>query len=91
MRWMLPTLAVCLISSSAAEAAARVKFCFLFCAVETEPVAIDGFCQSYERVIREPGDAASLRLARVSIQKRTARNDALYRCACQGWTNPICK
>lgn len=90
MRKMLLALVACSTISSAAEAGTgRIKFCFLFCAVEGEAAA-DSFCQAYERVIRDPGDSASLQAARLSLQKRTARNDALYRCQCEGWKNPIC-
>lgn len=92
MRWLLMSLAVCSAIWSATEARAdTVKFCFLFCAVERDASTVDSFCQSYERVLREPGDGASLQLSRLTIQRRTARNEALYRCKCQGWKNRICE
>lgn len=69
--------------------AQKVKFCFLFCAVEEVPV-IDSFCQSYQRVIRNRADSATVKAVPDPVRKRTEANDALYRCACEGWKNPLC-
>lgn len=68
--------------------AEKVRFCFLFCAVESD--AADGFCQNYERVIRSPADSAEVRKMKGGPLKRTARNDTLYRCTCEDWKHPIC-
>ncbi len=73
----------------AIPARAEVKFCFLFCVVD-QPKAVDGFCQNYERVIRNPSDSAEVKKLKGDTLKRTARNDTLYRCTCEGWKNPIC-
>lgn len=68
----------------------RVKFCFLFCEIETTPPA-DTFCRAYERVIRSPADSAVVKSARGPVQQRVTKNDVFYRCVCEGWANPICK
>lgn len=87
MRCLMASLAIWLTLSAASEAAS-IKFCFLFCAVEAD--VTDGFCQNYERVIRSPSDSAEVRKMKGDTLKRTARNDTLYRCTCEGWKNPIC-
>lgn len=60
----------------------------MFCD-QPKTVPIDSFCTSYERVIRNRGDGAIT--APLSVKQRIAANDVVYRCTCQGWTDPICR
>lgn len=72
-------------STSQAE---KVKFCFLFCTVESD--ATDSFCAAYERVIRSPADAKTIKATPDPVRRWVERNEVLYKCTCQNWTNPIC-
>lgn len=83
-------MTICWLIWASPTRADEIKFCFLFCGIERATVA-DSFCQAYERVIRAPADAAEIGKVARTVAKRVARNDALYRCACQNWDNPICK
>lgn len=75
-------------------------FCFLLlagCQTESVPPAppiavasVDSFCSAYKRVIGTEHEGASLHSAARPVKERIAANDALYRCECQGWDNPIC-
>lgn len=84
------TLSLTLLAVPQPARADRIKFCFLFCEVETT-APIDSFCQSYQPVMRSPADAAVVKGARGQVQNRVVKNDVFYRCACTGWTDPICK
>lgn len=89
MRCLMAILTILLTLSGAQ--AAEVKFCFLFCVVEQEPV-VDSFCQSYLQVNQSADDAADLkRLTRRDPKVRINTNDVLYLCKCKGWDDPICK
>lgn len=88
MRWAIASLMI-FCATSAAEAE-RVRFCFLFCTVETEAPA-DSFCAAYERVIRSELDGAEIGTVSRAVRQRIARNDALYRCVCQNWQHPVCR
>jgi predicted NAD/FAD-binding protein len=72
---------------SAAEAD-RIKFCFIFCAVEHHG-AVDSFSTVYQRVITSPADSAEIKKLSRPLRERLTRNEALYRCA-TGWNNAIC-
>lgn len=87
MRCLTAILTVLLMTSAAK--ADRVKFCFLFCAVES-PAAVDSFCTSYSRVIRNPSDAAAVKGLPRNLRERNAANDTLYRCTCEGWKHKAC-
>lgn len=65
----------------------HARICIFVC-IDDDPPVINGFCQSYERVLRTKGD--STKGLTLALRKRIASNDVLYRCACQGWANPIC-
>ena len=67
-----------------------VGLILMFCS-PSSPSPTDSFCSIYERVIRENTDAISLKGASDGVKRRTATNDTVYRCQCQGWDNPICK
>lgn len=57
-----------------------------------KPAAVvNSYCSVYQRVIRNEQEGASLHAAARPVKERIAANDSLYRCACEGWDNPICK
>lgn len=65
-------------------------FLVMLCQAPAAPAPIDSYCTSYRRVIVEAGDAASLARARLTIRRRVAGNDLLYRCRCERWQSPLC-
>ena len=69
-----------------------IRLCPFVC-IDKEPAVqtIDSFCKAYEKVVRGASDSAALRGVQDTIRRRMARNEALYRCKCEGWTNPICE
>lgn len=73
-----------------ASAEQRVKFCFLFCAVEGDAPVVDSFCQLYEPVIRERGDAAEIAKTKDRVRKSIDKNEVKYLCVCKQWSDPIC-
>lgn len=73
---------------AATPASSRV--CILICIDDEKPAVADSLCQAYERVIRAPTDSAEVNKMARGPKSRVARNDALYRCKCEGWKNPIC-
>lgn len=77
------------LSTISAANAERVRFCFLLCAIEA-PATADSFCAAYERVIRSGDDTAGVKALSRTAKARLARNETLYRCACENWNNPIC-
>ena len=83
-------LTILLMLSAVPARADRVKFCFLFCEVETTPV-VDSFCQSYLQVSKSPSDSAEIKKLPRGPKVRTTANDVLYLCKCKAWDNPICK
>jgi len=50
--------------------------------------AIDSFCQSYQRIIRQPSESAIQ--APLAVRQRIAANEIIYRCSCEGWKSPLC-
>ncbi len=78
-----------LLSMISGANADRVRFCFLFCAVET-PAAVDSFDKLYQRVVTSPADAGEIKKLSRPLRERLTRNETLYRCS-QGWQNPICQ
>lgn len=54
-----------------------------------KPAAVDSYCQSYQRVIRQPSDATIQ--GPLSVKQRIAANDVTYRCLCEKWDNPLCR
>lgn len=80
-------LSLSLLSLTPAKAD-RVKFCVLFCEVESEAPA-DTFCQMYSRILLNKSD--STKNLPLTMRKRIASNEVKYRCQCQGWNNPVCK
>lgn len=87
MRCLIAALMI--LSTISAARAERIRFCFLFCAIEST-AAVDGFCQNYERVIRNAEDAGAIKNLSRAPKSRISRNDVLYRCTCEAWQNPIC-
>lgn len=65
----------------------HARICIFVC-IDDDAPAVNGFCQAYSRVLRAPGE--STKGLSLALRKRIAANDVLYRCACEGWTNPIC-
>lgn len=53
--------------------------------------SVDSFCSAYKRVINTEHEGTSLKPAARSVKERIAANDALYRCECEHWDNPICR
>jgi hypothetical protein len=86
MRCLMASLI--LLSTISVAQADKIKFCFLFCAVET-PAAVDSYTTLYERVILSPQDADSVKQLPRALRERLTRNEVLYRCS-TGWNNPIC-
>lgn len=86
MRCLTATLTL-LLTISAAEAD-RIKFCFIFCAVEQQGV-VDSFSSVYQRVITSPADSAEIKKLSRPLRERLTRNEILYRCS-TGWNNSIC-
>lgn len=60
----------------------------MFCEPPKQP-AVDSFCQSYQRVIRQPAESAIQ--APVSVKQRLAANEITYRCQCEKWVSPLCR
>lgn len=87
MRCLMASLMI--LSTISAASADRVRFCFLFCAVES-PAAVDSFDKAYERVILTPADSAAVKALPRGVRERLTRNEVLYRCS-TGWQNPICR
>lgn len=54
-----------------------------------KPVVVDSYCASYQRVIRQPAEAAIT--APLSVKQRIAANDVVYRCTCEHWDSPLCQ
>ena len=44
--------------------------------------AIDDFCVRYQKVIQEKGDSNIQ--GKLSVKKRIASNEAIYKCQCEG-------
>lgn len=86
----MASLTIWLTLSAAPASADTVKFCFLFCAVESAP-AVDSFCTAYQQVNQNAADAADIRKMSRGPKVRVTANDVLYLCKCKGWDNPICK
>lgn len=66
--------------------------CFGLLVMFCEPpkqVAIDSYCQSYQRIIRSPDDAKIT--APLSVKQRIAADDIIYRCTCEKWDSPLCR
>lgn len=72
------------------SSADRVKFCFLFCEIETDS-PVDSYCQSYQRVIRNASDAAEIKKLSRGPKVPLNANEVLYLCKCKKWDNPICR
>lgn len=89
MRCLIALLTISLMLSATPTKADAIKFCFLFCAVETAPV-IDSFCQAYQQVNQSPADSAEIKKLSRAPKVRLDANDVLYLCKCKGWDNPIC-
>lgn len=68
--------------------AGRIQFCFLFCGVEVD--VVDSFCKTYEPVIQGTGEGKIIGRTGPVIRRRIDRNEALYRCKCEKWDDPIC-
>jgi predicted glycosyltransferase len=60
----------------------------MFCEPQ-KPAAVDSFCQSYQRVIRQPSESAIT--ASLNVKQRLAANEITYRCVCEKWDNPLCR
>lgn len=78
-----------LVTQTSPSQADTIKFCFLFCAVDT-PV-VDSFCQVYQQVNQSPADSAEIKKLSRDPKIRLNANDVLYLCKCKAWDNPICK
>lgn len=62
------------------------------CVGAEAPVAsVNSYCTAYKRVITTEHEGASLHSALRPVKERIAANDALYRCECEQWNNPICQ
>lgn len=72
--------------TSAAQAE-KVRFCFLFCAVERD--VVDSYQSLYGRVITDPSDSDAIKKLPRPLRERIVRNETLHRCL-SGWDNPIC-
>lgn len=80
-----------LLTLSAAPARAdTIKFCFLFCGVESAPV-VDSYCQSYLQVNQSSADSAEIKKLSRAPKLRLNANEVLYLCKCKAWDNPICR
>lgn len=90
MRYLMASLTILLMLSGTPARADRVKFCFLFCEIETTP-AVDSFCQSYLQVNKSPSDSAEIKKLSRGPKGRINANDVLYLCRCRAWNDPICK
>jgi hypothetical protein len=88
MRCLMAGLTILLMLSGAR--ADTIKFCFLFCSVETAPV-VDSFCQTYQRVNQSAADSAEIKKLSRAPKVRLNANDVLYLCKCKAWDNAICK
>jgi hypothetical protein len=69
-------------------AADEVEFCVLCTIRKTPP--IDTLCQMQERMIRSPDDSRAVKALPADLQRRIVKNDARWRCRCQGWHHPVC-
>lgn len=67
----------------------RVRFCFLFCEIESTSSA-GGFDALYQPIIRSPADAAQIKGLKDPVRKRVEANEILWRCN-KGFDHPICK
>lgn len=67
----------------------RVRFCFLFCEIESTGPA-DGFDTLYQPIIRSPADAAQIKALKDPVRKRIEQNEILFRCN-KDFDHPICK
>lgn len=89
MRYLIASLTTLLMLSATPSQADRVKFCFLFCEVET--AESDSFCTSYQRVNQSAADSAEIKKLSRAPKVRLNANDILYLCKCKAWDNPICR
>jgi hypothetical protein len=90
MRYLMASLTILLMLSGTQARADRVKFCFLFCEIEQDPIS-DSFCTSYQQVNRGASDSAEIKKLSRAPKIRLNANDVLYLCKCKAWNNPICK
>ena len=90
MRYPTAALTISLMLSATQASADTIKFCFLFCAVESAPV-VDSFCTSYLQVNQSAADSAEIKKLSRTPKVRLNANDVLYLCKCKAWDNPICR
>lgn len=74
---------------TSAASADRIKFCFLFCAVEADG-PVDSFTQVYSRVILSPADSEEIKKLSRPLRERITGNEVKYRCETDWKGRPIC-
>ena len=83
----LTAILIALLMTSAANAE-KIKFCFLFCIIESE--VSDSFVAAYKRVILSPADSADIKKLPRPLRERLTANETLYRCETDWRGRPIC-